>query len=428
MLSKTETVVALASNFSKPVRDPLWGHIYMTDSLLKLTRTPQFMRLHRIMQLGPAYMRYPGATHSRASHSIGVYHLARRLLWQLAQKGAGEWLTGEGINSFLCAALLHDVGHFPYAHSLKELVPATHEELSAAMITGSLSASVAACGSDPVMSAAIIDHNMPDNNSKELVFYRKLLSGVLDPDKLDYLCRDAYFCGVPYGVQDVDFILNRLRPDMGNGVIIHADGIQSVEALLFSKYLMYKSVYWHHTVRSATSLIKKALWNALASGCLQCQELYNLDDNGLFALLASKDNELCRRSARLSDGSFFVRAVEIDNQMPGYSRIVEAVNTPAKAAAAAAKLANAVSSEEGVTVRPEEIIVDLPEEVDFETDLIVVRSKRVSKPFRQSTSLFGRRMLHNVSSTLRRIRIFIDRKDCDVRLKSAIRMAAGRVL
>jgi hypothetical protein len=161
---------------------------------------------------------------------------------------------------------------------------------------------------------------------------------------------------------------------------------------------------------------------------LEYSELYDLDDEGLFTLLASKDNELCRRSAHLREGSLFVRAVEIDNQMSSYYRVVEAVNTPEKAAAAAEKLAGAVSLDCGISIRPEEIIIDLPDVADFETDLFVTRSKGVSKPFCQSTSLFGRRMLRAVSDTLRRIRIFVDRKDCDVRLKSAIRMAAGRVL
>ena len=118
---KNDVRSALLEGYTEPIRDVLWGHIYLTPALAALTGSPPFMRLHRIMQLGPALRVYPGATHTRASHSIGVYHLARRLLSHLAEEGADKWLSPEGVKSFLCAALLHDLGHFPYTHSLKEL-------------------------------------------------------------------------------------------------------------------------------------------------------------------------------------------------------------------------------------------------------------------------------------------------------------------
>ena len=165
------TYAVLEQGFTAPIRDVLWGHIYLTPALEALTTSAAFMRLHRIFQLGPTHCVYPGTTHTRAAHSLGVYHLARRLLRNFLERGADAWTSPEGISSFLCAALLHDLGHFPYAHSLKELR-----------------------------------------------FYRKLLSGVLDPDKLDYLNRDARYCGVPYGAQDVDFILSRVHPHPERGL------------------------------------------------------------------------------------------------------------------------------------------------------------------------------------------------------------------
>ena len=127
---KNEIRSALFDAYTEPIRDVLWGHIYLTGALADITESPPFMRLHRIMQLGPALRVYPGATHTRASHSIGVYHLARRLLSHLAGEGADAWLTPEGVRSFLCAALLHDLGHFPFTHSLKELPLEEHEVLT----------------------------------------------------------------------------------------------------------------------------------------------------------------------------------------------------------------------------------------------------------------------------------------------------------
>ena len=209
-----DVYAALQNGYTDPIRDVLWGHIYLTPELAALTKSGPFMRLSRIFQLGPAYAVYPGATHTRAAHSIGVYHLARRLLLNLANRGAEAWLSPVGAVSFLCAALLHDLGHFPYTHSLKELPLRRHEALTAEIILREpIKSLVAKAGGDPSLTAAIVDTELPLGNEGELVFYRKLLSGALDPDKLDYLNRDDRYCGVPYGAQDVDFILSRLYPD-----------------------------------------------------------------------------------------------------------------------------------------------------------------------------------------------------------------------
>ena len=107
---------SLTEDYSHPVRDVLWGHIYMTEELAKLAESAPFKRLHRIFQLGPVYHVYPGATHTRASHSFGVYHLGRRLLQNLTERGVSSWLSVQGVKSFLAACLLHDLGHFPYTH------------------------------------------------------------------------------------------------------------------------------------------------------------------------------------------------------------------------------------------------------------------------------------------------------------------------
>ena len=114
---KEQIQSALTEGYSYPIRDVLWGHIFLSPALAALTDSAPFLRLHRINQLGPVLRVYPGASHTRASHSIGVYHLGKRLLQNLAERGADTWLTPSGVHSFLCACLLHDLGHFPYTHS-----------------------------------------------------------------------------------------------------------------------------------------------------------------------------------------------------------------------------------------------------------------------------------------------------------------------
>ncbi|MDR3019583.1 MAG: HD domain-containing protein, partial [Treponema sp.] len=300
---------SLSEDYTRPVRDVLWGHIYMTEKQAVMMESAPFLRLCRIFQLGPVYHVYPGATHTRASHSIGVYHLGRRLLQNLAERGASGWLSHEGVKSFLAACLLHDLGHFPYTHSLKELPLIDHETLTGAIILKEpMKSLVGASGADPSLCAAIVDKEMPASGD-ELLFYRKLLSGALDPDKLDYLNRDARYCGVPYGAQDVDFILSKLIPDKKRGADIDSRLIPNVESILFSKYLMYRTVYWHRHVRAATAMIKKVLISSLQSGKITGNELYDLDDTGLFALLKQKTSDPLVEAVLA--GKIFVTAAEI---------------------------------------------------------------------------------------------------------------------
>jgi len=393
---KSTIEASLTEDYTHPVRDVLWGHIYMTEKQAFLTESAPFMRLTRIMQLGPVYLVYPGATHTRASHSIGVYHLGRRLLQNLVEKGA-DWLTPEGVKSFLAACLLHDLGHFPYTHSLKELALTSHESLTGEIILKEpILSLVGATGADPAFTAAIVDKEKPGNDG-ELLFYRRLLSGALDPDKLDYLNRDARYCGVPYGAQDVDFIFSRLYPNRERGVDIDSKLIPNVESILFSKYLMYRTVYWHRQVRAATAMVKKALINGLASSEISKNDLYNLDDTGLFSLF--KQNSLIES---VREGRIFTAAAEIPpekvdlaalRQIDGRIKYEE-------------KLAQELSRK-GLEISGKDIIIDIPEPVSFETGLFVFDEEH---GFESSSSAFKPEMVNSFIQTLYTIRIFINQK------------------
>ena len=401
---KNDVHAALLDNYSEPVRDALWGHIYLTPALAELTGSLPFLRLGRIMQLGPTLRVYPGATHSRASHSIGVYHLARRLLIHLAEEGADEWLTPKGIKSFLCAALLHDLGHFPYTHSLKELPLLEHEVLTGNLILSEpVKSLVAASGADPFLTAAIVDFSRQgeEEGGIELHFYRKLLSGSLDPDKLDYLSRDGRYCGVPYGAQDVDFILSRLHPHHERGVDIDSRGISGVESLLFSKYLMYRAVYWHHSVRSATAMVKKTLLSALDSGNIAGEELYNLDDEGLFALVKKRDCPLFSLLDSVRNGKLYVTAAEIPFTEDAHKPFFALSGRSAMEESLAAELSPLF----GEKLKGSEIIIDLPEPVNFESGLFVTDENCF---FSDSGSAFKSGLIEAFVKSLRIIRVFMD--------------------
>jgi HD superfamily phosphohydrolase len=402
---------ALRAGYTEPVRDVLWGHIYMTPALAELTRTAAFTRLNRILQLGPAFGVYPGATHTRASHSIGVYHLARRLLLGLAERGAEAWLSGEGAASFLCAALLHDLGHFPYTHSLKDLPLRTHESLAAGlMVTSPLKELIGDAGGDPYLAAAIVDprSGLYDESGNpagavELGFYRKLLSGCLDPDKLDYLNRDARYCGVPYGAQDVDFIFSRLYPHRERGIAIDSKGIPGVESILFAKYLMYRSVYWHPVVRSSTAMIKKALLGGIRDGAITREELYNLDDQGLFALMADRAPvyPLFGMAALVRDGRLYSAVAEFPYDRNRHAVLSESAGRYKYEQALAVEL----SSRRALSIPPDRIIIDVPEPVSFETGLYVTDEEC---DFNGSSSVFAGGVVNSFVKSLRIVRIFTD--------------------
>ncbi|MCL2190699.1 MAG: HD domain-containing protein [Treponema sp.] len=389
----------LAEGFTCPVRDVMWGHVYFTPGLAALADSAPFMRLHRILQLGPVYRVFPGATHTRASHSIGVYHLGRRLLQNLAERGA-DWIGREGAMSFLCACLLHDLGHFPYTHSLKELPLRSHESLTGRIILADpVRSLVAGCGADPELAAAIVDDRRPAGGSAELLFYRKLLSGCLDPDKLDYLNRDARYCGVPYGIQDVDFVLSRLVPHPERGVDIDSRLIPNVEAILFAKYLMYRTVYWHRQVRACTAMIKKALLQALESGSVAGEELYGLDDQSLFALLGEKTG------SSLAEAVWKGRPFSVAAEIPYDEADHACLKDIGRRSLYEERLARELRAG-GVDLGPGDLIIDLPEPVSFETGLFVLDE---GLDFADSTSAFK---AEPFAKTLYTVRIFVEPDFC----------------
>ncbi len=404
------------------VRDPLWKHIYIPSKLYDAVKTEDFVRLTRIRQLGPTYLVYPGATHTRASHSFGVYHIAMRLLERLLEQGASEWTSESGRKAFAAAALFHDLGHFPYTHSLKELPLVEHEELTARILCKNpLKDIIEAWGTNPEQVAAIVDSNIKViSNIEETLFFRKLLSGVLDPDKLDYLNRDAFFCGVPYGIQDIDYILSIMYPDKKNGISVDSAGISSVENILFSKYLMYRAVYWHKQVRMATAMMKKTLAAALRKEIVSPDELYNLDDESIHYLLYDRYNSLGH-----SKFEEYVCAQELRDQCL-YSTVIEIpFDSTNERHLLLEKLENRTNIEQEISMllqcSPSHILLDIPERISFESDL---RIRDLSTNFSNSPTVFSQNTVTSFVSTLRKIRIGLHSKKVRVNNKQKEKIIA----
>ena len=393
------------TRFSEAIRDPVWKHIWLTPEFRDITLTQPFLRLYRIKQLGPIEFVYPGATHSRASHSLGVYYVALRLLRVLLAHGADSWVTEEGCNSFLAAALLHDLGHYPFTHSLKELPLVDHETLTARIIVSEpLRTVLGKAGANPEMTAAIVDkERIPDSRcNDETRFFSMILSGVLDPDKLDYLNRDAYYCGVPYGIQDTDFILSRVMPDRQRGIILDSHSLMSVESVLFSKYLMYRSVYWHRQVRIATAMMKKTLYTALERNLIDPEVLYSLDDDGIYALIEGLNFPEKELAAAIRNREFYHLAAEFPFSFENPGML--ALETLSYRQQAEACIAEYLSGLLGTAVKPYHVLIDIPERISFESDLFI--SDENTK-FSQSSTVFTNDIVSHFTSSLRIIRIAI---------------------
>ncbi|MFP4643894.1 MAG: HD domain-containing protein [Spirochaetales bacterium] len=396
-------------DYNRPVRDPLWKHIYLSDGLMRVIDTSVFQKLSRIKQLGPTFLVYPGATHTRLNHSLGVFHIGRIMIRTLLTKPQCPDLTLDGAKAFLAACLLHDLGHFPYTHSLKELPLREHEQLTGELVTeGTLAARLRDdSGTDPEIVRAIVDETVSIDRDSEISFYRSILSGTLDPDKLDYLNRDAYFCGVPYGLQDIDFAVSRIQPTPGHRLGLDGDGVSAVENILFSKYLMYRAVYWHRTVRVATAMIKKGLYQGLRQGEITPQELYGLDDEQFFARFSEETLPAFRLIENVPDRRLHKTVVERawNSGIPSSPRI----ETLDGRAQIEQEIAAILSPEAGRRIADEEIIVDLPEAVSFEISMPVSGESSVSD-YPEAGTVFTPGVIQDFTKTLRRLRLMVSRE------------------
>jgi len=271
------------------IRDPLWDNIRLEPAAVSAIDTAAFQRLRYVRQLGHAFLVYPGATHSRFEHALGTYHLARRALSTLEERGELGGVSEVERLAVRLAALLHDIGHYPFSHALEEAGFPSHEAIGARRLAeGALGEVLAALGGATLI--ATIGEMIQGTSASPLA---GLVSGSLDLDKIDYLSRDARMCGVPYGTVDVDRLLASLvlvaRPGGTSEVGVQEKGTSALESLLFAKYQMYRNVYWHHAVRSATCMFKRAVRTTVDAGAIDIASVADATDGALSVRLLEHD-------------------------------------------------------------------------------------------------------------------------------------------
>src|SRR5687767_2723116 len=264
------------------IRDPLWNNIRVDDVAIRLIDTTTFQRLRYVRQLGLAYLVYPGATHTRFEHALGTYHLSRRTLAHLAEAESPDETSLEEHAVVRAAALLHDVGHYPFSHALEEIGQLHHEDVARPLITSGEIASILRASIADDAAQRVFDLIRGTSSSP----LQGLISGSLDLDKIEYLKRDAFMCGVPYGEIDVDRLTNSMLlvtdAESARRVVgVREKGLSALESLLFAKYQMYRNVYWHHGVRSATAMYKRMVEDALRIGAVDAELLHSYTDEGL---------------------------------------------------------------------------------------------------------------------------------------------------
>jgi len=394
------------------IRDSLYDLIPLGALELDLMDTPAFIRLQGVKQLGFVYRVWPGATHTRFEHSLGVYYLMLRALRTLLARAAQATQAGrahsndaalgrlglelrETLRTLLAAALLHDCGHYPFSHAIEELgrpiIP--HEQVGRRIIeSGAVAAALERHGLSPNRVANLVDpprdHEPPLGDALLI----RLLSGPLDVDKLDYLPRDARGCNVPYGGVDVTRLLGALRLLPGAPGTSHAPevplatlrlgvsdkGISPLNSLLHARQEMFDNVYWHHTNRAMMAMLLRAVQEALLANAITPAQLPDHDDTSLLLALAADGMPSATRAlvGALHDRRPYKTLIEVSMRAGSVFSLLDTLFwDQAKRRRVEIALAQAVNATLADTlsepVADHDILVDIPKPEKWEVDTLV---------------------------------------------------------
>jgi HD superfamily phosphohydrolase len=272
------------------IRIPPELDVPLTPRVRRLIDTPQFRRLAKVSQLGLVSLVYPAAIHTRFEHALGVYRLGVLFLKRLAHdERFAAAISVHDAELFIAAALLHDIGHWPFCHAIEDMrLPGVslHEELAGQRLEEPEIAQALRQDwqIEPAELAALLRGEAQRRGQQILI---SMLSGPIDIDKMDYLFRDSLHAGVPYGR---NFDQGRLIGSLclnaaGDGLALTDKGKTAAEMMVFARYVMFSEVYWHHSVRAATAMLQRLFYSLLEQ--LKAGDFATDDDQRFIARLES---------------------------------------------------------------------------------------------------------------------------------------------
>lgn len=363
------------------IRDSLYDLMPLSAEAVAIMQQPAFLRLDGIQQLGFASRVWPGAKHTRFEHSLGVMHLTGRAVNHLRTTPAGDFISDADAQVVIAAALLHDIGHYPFSHAIEELGDPvrSHEEVGTDVIACSEIAEVLSDSwqIDPNRVAAMVNGDVNTMSGTDRVL-SGLLSGTLDMDKLDYLPRDARACNVPYGGVDTDRLIASLTiietPGGEHRIGIGDKGISPLHSLINARQEMFDNVYWHHTNRACMVMLLRAVQDALVAGAITADSLTNHHDASLLAMLQAEDMPTSTRELAnaLALRRIHKRGVEISARASDlYDRLGALWYDRGKRRAVELRMIDRLREMTDREVSDTAILIDIPKPEKWKTDVWV---------------------------------------------------------
>ncbi len=405
------------------IRIPPEQDVPVTPRVKRLIDTAAFRRLSHISQLGLVALVYPAANHTRFEHSLGVYRLALIYLRQLAEDPRfTAAISPRDAESLMVAALLHDLGHWPFCHPIEDIKLADvprHEEFARTYLEQSELADLLRrdWNLEPADLHGLLAEKRPDARSRLL---RSILSGPIDIDKMDYLARDSLHAGVPYGR---NFDQQRLVGSLclnaaGDSLAITDKGKTAAEMMVFARYVMFSEVYWHHAVRSATAMLQRAFY--LQREHLDCDSLFRLRESAMIERMRTASFTESG-PGELLDGLFGDRR-RLYKRLAQYSLFQEpdiyqrlARRPYPWLVAAAERFAAVASGESRQPIAPHEVLFDAPpakREVEFQVDVLFAK-ERCYRAFGDVSPVVQTLALRQFDDYVKRVRLFVHPRIAD---------------
>ena len=361
------------------VRIPVEQDVPFSNRVRAIVDTAEFRRLAQITQLALTSRIYPGATHTRFEHALGVYDNALSYLWQLGRdERFADTVTAGDAKVLIVASLLHDIGHWPFCHPIEDLalsdVP-PHEVVAEQFLSPKSELTQVLDEHWQITPDEVLDILVERSDTPSSRLRQSILSGPIDIDKMDYLQRDSQHCGVPYGRNfDRGRLMSSLIPNAAaDGLAITTKGRTAAEMMVFARYVMFSEVYWHHAVRSATAMFARAFYETYQQ--FDLDELFLMNEPDMIRALretaSDEAHTLCeglfgsrrRLHKRLAEYSVFNNA-DLYQSLRGmpYDRLV----------ACSDRLGELLQSRSGHSIRRLNVLIDAPplhREVEFNVDV-----------------------------------------------------------